>query len=106
MALKIINLDTPSLGDRSYIAHDGKEAVVIDPQRDIDRITAILAAEGVELGAVVETHMHNDYISGGLVLAREFGARYITSKEDPVKFERTPASDLEEFLIGELLLKR
>ena len=105
MALKIINLDTPSLGDRSYIAHDGKMAVVIDPQRDIDRITAILAAEGVELGAVVETHMHNDYVSGGLVLAREFGARYITSKEDPVKFERTPASDLEEFLIGDFALK-
>ncbi|MDA2984870.1 MAG: hypothetical protein O2896_03195 [Actinomycetota bacterium] len=51
MALKIINLDTPSLGDRSYIAHDGKMAVVIDPQRDIDRITAILAAEGVGPGA-------------------------------------------------------
>lgn len=105
MSLKIINIDTPSLGDRSYIAHDGKIAVAIDPQRDIDRVTAILAEEGVELGAVVETHMHNDYVSGGLVLAREYGARYITSKEDPVKFERTPASDLEEFLIGDFALK-
>ena len=70
MSLKVINLDTQTLGDRSYIAHDGKTAVVIDPQRDIDRVQNLLSGEGVELGAVVETHMHNDYVSGGLVLAR------------------------------------
>ena len=53
MSLKVINLDTPTLGDRSYIAHDGKTAVVIDPQRDIDRVQNLLSGEGVALGAVV-----------------------------------------------------
>ncbi len=105
MSITVINLDTPTLGDRSYIAHDGKSALVVDPQRDIDRVTSILEREGLLLDTVVETHMHNDYVSGGLVLAREFGAKYITSAEDPVSFERIAAKDLEEFSVGNFGIK-
>jgi hydroxyacylglutathione hydrolase len=105
MSITVISLDTPTLGDRSYIAHDGKSALVVDPQRDIDRVTTILEREGVALDTVVETHMHNDYVSGGLVLAREFSAKYITSAEDPVKFARIAAKDLEEFHVGSFGIK-
>jgi hydroxyacylglutathione hydrolase len=100
VSLKIINIDTPTLGDRSYLAHDGKSAVVVDPQRDIDRVHQLLAKEGVELAAVVETHMHNDYVSGGLVLSREHGAKYIVHEQDPVDFERTAVKDEEIIPIG------
>lgn len=100
MSLKIINLDTPSLGDRSYLAHDGKTALVVDPQRDIDRVQKLLEQEGVELGAVVETHMHNDYVSGGLVLAREHGAKYLVHEQDPVTFERQSVKDEEVVPVG------
>jgi len=100
MSIQVLNIDTPTLGDRGYIAHDGKVALVVDPQRDIDRINQILLDNNLTLGAVVETHMHNDYVSGGLVLARNHGARYITNSEDPVAFERVGASDLQEFAIG------
>ena len=105
MSITVINLDTPTLGDRSYIAHDGKSALVVDPQRDIDRVISILEREGLSLDTVVETHMHNDYVSGGLVLAREFGAKNITSAEDPVQFERIAAKDLEEFQVGSFGIK-
>ena len=53
MTLKVINLDTPTLGDRSYIAHDGKSALVVDPQRDIDRVIDLLDHEGVSLGVAL-----------------------------------------------------
>lgn len=105
MSLNVISIDTPTLGDRGYIAHDGKTALVVDPQRDIDRVEKLLADNHLELGAVVETHMHNDYVSGGLVLARNFGANYITSAADPVSFERVAASDLDEFSIGTFGIK-
>ena len=32
----IITVETPTLGDRSYLVHDGTVAFVVDPQRDID----------------------------------------------------------------------
>ena len=105
MSLTILNIDTPTLGDRGYIAHDGKTALVVDPQRDIDRIEQVLAANNLELGAVVETHMHNDYVSGGLVLARNYQADYITSADDPVSFDRISATDLAEFSVGNFGIK-
>jgi hydroxyacylglutathione hydrolase len=51
MTIQIINIDTPTLGDRGYIAHDGKTALVVDPQRDIDRVDQILAENSLSLGA-------------------------------------------------------
>ena len=105
MTIEIINIDTPTLGDRGYIAHDGKTALVVDPQRDIDRVEHVLSDLSLELGAVVETHMHNDYVSGGLVLARKYQAKYITNADDPVAFDRVAAHDLDEFSIGNFGIK-
>jgi len=105
MSLKIINLDIPTLGDRSYIAHDGRTALVVDPQRDIDRVEEIIRAEKVEIGAVVETHMHNDYVTGGLVLSRKYGAKYLTSAQDPVEFDRQAVEDNEVVNIGNFAIK-
>jgi hypothetical protein len=35
--LEVVTIQTPALGDRSYLIYDGAEAVVVDPQRDIGR---------------------------------------------------------------------
>jgi len=105
MSIKVINIDTPTLGDRSYLAHDGKSAVVVDPQRDIDRVEKILNDQGLTLETVVETHMHNDYVSGGLVLAKEYGAKYVVSELDPVNFERFSVSDTQVIPVGSFAIK-
>ncbi|MBW0093278.1 hypothetical protein I4I73_29060, partial [Pseudonocardia sp. KRD-184] len=44
---RVETIETTSLGDRSYLVHDGETAVVVDPQRDIDRITALLTERGL-----------------------------------------------------------
>ena len=72
--IQIETIETSSLGDRSYLAHDGEVAVVVDPQRDIDRVLALAAERGVRITHVLETHVHNDYVSGGLELAGRTGA--------------------------------
>ena len=88
--LQVVPIETPSLGDRSYLAHDGAVAVVVDPQRDIDRVLALAEDEGVRITHVLETHIHNDYVTGGLALARATGASYHVNADDDVAFERTP----------------
>jgi hypothetical protein len=55
--IEIVTIETPSLGDRTYLAADGVSALVIDPQRDIDRVLAVAAARGVEVTHVFETHI-------------------------------------------------
>ncbi|GAB2737546.1 MBL fold metallo-hydrolase [Salinifilum aidingensis] len=84
---------TSSLGDRSYLAADGDVAVVVDPQRDVDRFLAAAGRWGVRIALVLETHVHNDYVSGGLELARLTGADYGVAAADEVPFARTPLSE-------------
>ncbi|OZD67595.1 MULTISPECIES: MBL fold metallo-hydrolase [Nocardiaceae] len=86
-------IETSSLGDRSYlISHDGI-AVVIDPQRDIDRVLALATEKNAAITHVLETHIHNDYVTGGLELARATGAEYVVPEGDPVEYERRAVGD-------------
>jgi len=89
----ILPIETPTLGDRSYLVHDGRVAIVIDPQRDIDRVLDLAGAAGVRITHIFETHIHNDYVTGGLALARETGAAYHVNADDPVAYQRTGVRD-------------
>ncbi|MCZ3389121.1 MAG: MBL fold metallo-hydrolase [Actinomycetia bacterium] len=100
----VLVIETPGLGNRGYIAHDGQYAVVVDPQRDIDRVEHLLADHGLEVTHVVETHVHNDYVTGGLELARRHGAAYLVPADAQVPFEHTPVRDGEMFTVGGLVL--
>ena len=99
-SLTIIPIETPTLGDRSYLVHDGEIAFVVDPQRDIDRVLALLDEHHVRLTHVFETHIHNDYVTGGLALAQRTGAQYLVNGEDDVSFDRTPLADGQVLEVG------
>jgi hydroxyacylglutathione hydrolase len=64
--LEVSVIETSGLGDRSYLVRDGEVAVAIDPQRDIDRVLEL--AGNLRITHVLETHIHNDYVTGGLAL--------------------------------------
>ncbi|MGH3963548.1 MAG: MBL fold metallo-hydrolase [Pseudonocardiaceae bacterium] len=98
-------VETSELGDRSYIAHDGVTAVVIDPQRDLDRLEAMLATKGLTCAVVLETHVHNDYVTGGYALARRTGARYVLAAADEVAFARHAVHDGDEVTAGRLRIR-
>jgi len=98
--IEIVTIETPSLGDRTYLATDGAGALVIDPQRDIDRVLAAAAARGVEVTHVFETHIHNDYVSGGLALAHRTGAAYHVNAADTVAFGRVGIGDGDTIEVG------
>jgi hydroxyacylglutathione hydrolase len=104
--ITIKTLETTSLGDRSYLVHDGEVAFVVDPQRDIDRVLDLAAAEDVRITHVFETHIHNDYVTGGLALARRVGAAYLVNGQDDVSFERTPIGDGDTVAVGDRMTVR
>ena len=103
--MEIITIETPALGDRSYVLVSGGDAAVIDPQRDIDRVETVLADRGVRLSHVFETHLHNDYVTGGLELARRAGAAYVLAAADVVGYDRSGAADGDEFTVGSLVVR-
>ena len=64
----------PKLAQYSYLigCQQTKEAVIIDPMRDIERYIEIVDEESLKIIAATETHIHADYLSG----LKEFGDRF------------------------------
>ncbi len=102
--MEIVTIATPSLGDRTYLLIDGEHAAVIDPQRDIDRIESILSERQLQLTHVFETHVHNDYVTGGLELSRKHACAYVLAAADTVEFEHTGSNPGDTFAVGELVV--
>ncbi len=100
----IATIETPELGDRSYAIFSGTDAVVVDPQRDIDRVLAVLSDRGARLSHVLETHIHNDYVSGGPELCRITGATLVIPAGESVAYARRAITDGERMQLGDLTL--
>jgi hydroxyacylglutathione hydrolase len=103
--IQIQTIETSSLGDRSYLATDGQVAVVIDPQRDIDRVLDLVEQRGLRLTHVLETHVHNDYVTGGLELAARTGATYVLPTGSDAHFEHHAVRDGDVLDAGALRLR-
>lgn len=98
--MEITTVRTPGLGDSTYVVvHEG-QALVVDPQRDIDRFMFILSETNAELRYVLETHIHNDYVSGGRELAAITGAELVLPAAGAVKFDHLPAFHNEDIESG------
>jgi len=95
-------IETSELGDRSYVVHDGTTAVVIDPQRDLDRVERLLQDRALTCAVVLETHVHNDYVTGGLTLAERTGATYVLPAAAAVEFDRHGVRDGDQLAAGAL----
>lgn len=102
MTVQIHAVRTPGLGDTTYILIHDSLAVVVDPQRDIDRFQSVLDEAGSDLRLVLETHVHNDYVSGGHDLATAAGAELIMPAGAAPVFRHRPAFHREPIAVGDL----
>jgi glyoxylase-like metal-dependent hydrolase (beta-lactamase superfamily II)/rhodanese-related sulfurtransferase len=98
-------IETTGLGDRSYVISADGIGVVIDPQRDIDRVLALAEKRNVRIVLVADTHIHNDFVAGSLELARTVGADYALPAGDSVAFDRVPAADGDVLEAGPMRLR-
>ena len=73
----------PALAQNAYLIGCQRtgEALVIDPERDVDRYLGLARDNGLRLVAVADTHIHADYLSGARELVERHGARGYFSNE-------------------------
>lgn len=57
------------------------DALLVDPERDVDRYIDLAEREGLEITAVTETHIHADFLSGARELAERLEASLYLSDE-------------------------
>jgi hydroxyacylglutathione hydrolase len=77
-------------------------AAAVDPRRDVDAYLDAAAELDVRITHVVETHLHNDYVSGGRELAALTGARHVIGAGAQLHHEHAPVRDGETFDVGAL----
>ena len=81
-----------------------KEAIVIDPKRDIDTYLEIARRKNFKITHVTETHIHADFLSGSRELARVTGATMLLSDEGgpdwQYQFEHEGLKDGDTFMVG------
>jgi hydroxyacylglutathione hydrolase len=102
-----IDLDlivTEGLGDTSYLLASDGEALLVDPQRDTDRFMRAAEARAVHIRTVLETHIHNDYLSGAVELAEETGAEIAAPARGGYRFPHRGLHEGDELRLGGLRL--
>jgi hydroxyacylglutathione hydrolase len=110
----------PGLSQYAYLigCQTAGEAIVVDPQRDVERYLGLAEAEGLTLVAAVETHIHADFLSGARELAARAGLRVYLSGDGGADWsyrwgrggdgdtpEATLLRDGDRFSVGEVELR-
>jgi glyoxylase-like metal-dependent hydrolase (beta-lactamase superfamily II)/rhodanese-related sulfurtransferase len=95
---------TPGLGDNSYLLYSGDEAIVVDPQRDAWRFLEFARSKKLRIRYVLETHVHNDYVSGAREIQSAVQAEIVAPAKGEYKFPHLPVAQGDEVRIGDVRL--
>lgn len=95
------------LAHASYLVgcEQSKQAVVIDPERNVSVYLDEAKTRGLTITHVFETHLHADFVSGHMDLAKRCGAKIVLSKLANAAFPHQAVQGEEEIRIGTLLFK-
>ncbi len=98
---------TPSLAQVAYFIADKSagEVAIIDPRRDIEAYIDWAASRDLRFTAILETHVHADFVSGALELQAVTGAPIYVSRLGNQDFEHVPLDDRDTIAIGDLRLE-
>ncbi len=93
------------LAHASYLIGSEGEAVVVDPQRDVDQYIDEAAAQGLKITHVLETHLHADFVSGHRELADRTGAEIVFGQKANAAFPHKAVHDGDELRVGRIRLR-
>lgn len=107
MSMTIDRVYTPGLAQVAYVVADkaAHVAAVIDPRRDIAAYLDWAERHEVRIVAILETHVHADFVSGARELAAATGAPIFASRLGESQFPHQPLNDRAEIPIGQLRLR-
>jgi glyoxylase-like metal-dependent hydrolase (beta-lactamase superfamily II)/rhodanese-related sulfurtransferase len=90
------------LAHASYMLGSEGEAAVVDPQRDVEIYLKAAEQQGLKIRHIFETHLHADFVSGHLELAKRTGARIHIGAHAGATFPHVALRDGSEVQVGKL----
>jgi hydroxyacylglutathione hydrolase len=93
------------LAHASYLLASEGEAVVVDPQRDVELYLNAASAHGLKIRHIFETHLHADFVSGHQELAARSGAQIYIGSHAGATFPHVDVSDGFELKFGKVSLR-
>ncbi|MBN1630953.1 MAG: MBL fold metallo-hydrolase [Thermoleophilia bacterium] len=98
-------IESPGYPHYSYVVADGSSGLVIDPRRDVDVYLDVAISEGFHITDILETHRHEDFVSGSRELAGRTGATVWRAPEDGVEGYASALSGGQEWVVGSRVLR-
>ena len=95
---------TKCLSQGSYYIESNNEVAIIDPLREVDVYISKAKTSNSKIKYIFETHIHADFISGHLNLAKKSGAEIVYGPKAETSFENIVAKDYQEFKIGDITI--
>ena len=102
--MKVEQIYTKCLSQGSYYIESNNEIAIIDPLREADIYISKAKASNSKIKYIFETHIHADFISGHLNLAKKSGAEIVYGPKTETSFENIIAKDYQEFKIGDITI--
>jgi hydroxyacylglutathione hydrolase len=102
--MQLAPLATRGLGDTSYLLAGEGQAVLVDPQRDAWRFLEAAERQGWRVTHVLETHVHNDYVSGALEIRAATGAEIVAPARGGYEFPTRGADEGFSIEVGDMHL--
>jgi glyoxylase-like metal-dependent hydrolase (beta-lactamase superfamily II)/rhodanese-related sulfurtransferase len=93
------------LAHASYLIGSDGEALVVDPQRDVDQYIEEATRQGLKIKYVLETHLHADFVSGHRELAERTGAKIVFGSKAGAMFDHIDVHDGDILKVGKANLK-
>jgi hydroxyacylglutathione hydrolase len=93
------------LAHASYLIGSDGQAVVVDPQRDVDQYIDEAAAHKLAIKYVIETHLHADFVSGHRELAARTGAEIVFGQQAGATIQHRAVADGDELTVGRVKLR-
>jgi hydroxyacylglutathione hydrolase len=98
-------VESEGLAHRSYVFGHNKEAVVIDPRRDIDIYIFLAARKGYKIKYILETHRNEDYVIGSRELSEKTGAEIFHADSELDYKYGHEVNDGQEWKVGSYKIK-
>lgn len=102
---EVVQINLPVLSHYSYILASGKEALIVDPDRDVQFYLDYVAKNGLVIKGVYLTHSHADFVAGHLEIVKAADCPIYQNASSGAAYKITPMKDGSAFKIGSAVVK-